>query len=86
MSRRYLWEYVISGDDAHVKWEQFFAECECERVACHKQIQGGGSSVSGDQPSTIWTWANKAKARRLKERLDAHFRGAGTIGLVTFDD
>lgn len=82
MSREYGWDYRIHGPDHQEKWEAFFGFYGEDTLGIHgihvRHVPTGGSDLEG---SRIFVWANRAKARRLKRKLDVIFDQDGELEL-----
>jgi hypothetical protein len=71
-----LWEYHLPPS-FEKQWDEYFESDACCRIGSPATMHMGGG---GDIHSvSIWIWANKAKARRLADRLDRHFETQGDL-------
>lgn len=75
-NRAFAYQIELPGADPFTIHEEI-----CGTVIPQATCHGGGSS--GDL-FDFWLWANKTKAWRLADRLDAHFGAHGS--LVLLDD
>ena len=80
MSRNRAFAYEVELSDAD---PLTIHDEVCGTVIPQSVCEGGGSA---GQHFDFWLYCNKTKARRLADRLDAHFGARGPLRLLSEED